>query len=385
MPQTLTHAFISKHLEPKRYFDITPGLHLYVKANGAKYWVVRCTVNGKRCDKGLGTPTHISLSEARAKARDIRQMIHKGLNPFAKKIDEKDSRQPKFKDFADAFIEVNKAQWRNSKHTDQWSNTLRDYAYPFIGQLDLDAITTDHILQILEPIWTEKPETASRIRGRLERILSAATTRGFRSGVNPAAWRGHLENILPRPNKIKRVVHHAALPYGQMQKLLSTLWNKDCLSALALEFLILTAVRTSEVRFARHQEIEGDVWIIPAHRMKAGYEHRVPLCSRALEIVGIAKSIYGKSEYIFHRLGRPLSNVAMSKLLKGVSPGITVHGFRSSFRDWVAEETNFSRDLAEMALSHRISNQVEAAYRRGDLLAKRRELMNAWATYCSTQ
>ena len=383
MPQTLTHAFISKQLLPKRYFDSTPGLHLYVKPSGAKYWVVRRTINGKRRDKCIGTPAQLSLAEARTKALEIRQMIHKGQNPFVEARDAKESIQPKFQFFAKAYIESNKAQWRSLKHIDQWHNTLRDYAYPVIGHLSLDDIKTDHILRILEPIWTEKPETASRIRGRLERVLSAATTRGFRTGMNPAIWRGHLENILPKPNKIKRVVHHAAIPYAEVADFVSTLREKDCVSALALEFLLLTAARTSEVRFARHLEIQDDVWIIPAEKMKAGSEHRVPLCARAIEIIEIAESIYGKSEYLFHRLGRPLSNVAMSKLLKGIAPGFTVHGLRSSFRDWVAEETDHSRELAEMALSHRIKNQVEAAYRRGDLLAKRRTLINDWSEYCN--
>lgn len=382
MPQTLTHAFISKPLQPKRYFDTVPGLHLYVKRSGTKYWVLRCTVNGKRYDKGLGSLSDTSLAEAREQALDVRRQIRNGKNPFIKGVTATTSQAPTFETFAHWYIESNKSQWTNSKHIDQWHNTIRDYANPVIGKIPLDKINTDHIHEILEPIWTQKPETASRIRGRIERILGAATTKGYRSNANPALWRGHLENLLPKSSKRRRVKHHPAVPYQQVRESIASLRGKDCLSALALEFLILTAARTSEVRFARHSEIHNDVWIIPSERMKAGIEHRVPLCLRALQIIAISKSIYGESEFLFHRLGRPLSNVAMSKLLRSINPGFTVHGFRSTFRDWVAEETEYTGELAEMALAHRIPNQVEAAYRRGDLLSKRRQLMNDWSAYC---
>ena len=386
MPQTLTHAFISKPLAPKRYFDTTRGLHLYVKSSGAKYWVLRYTLNGKRRDYGLGAYPQASLADARARVLELRTMLTKGIDPLETQIESTTVQPqiPTFKAFATDYIDTNQAQWKNAKHIDQWRNTFRDYANPIIGDVPISEIETEHILRILSPIWSVKPETASRLRGRMDRVLGSATTRGLRSGVNPAQWRGHLENVLPRPQRIRRIVHHAAIPYRRVNEVVAALREKNCVSALALEFLILTAARTGEVRFIRADEIVDDMWIVPADRMKAGREHRVPLTPRCLEILEIAKSVYGKADYIFHRKGKPLSNVAMAKLLEGIVPGFTVHGFRSTFRDWAAEVTEHSGEVVEMALAHRIGNQVEAAYRRGDLLEKRRQLMLDWIRYCNT-
>ena len=384
MPQYLTHAFVSKPLKAGRYFDTTRGLHMYVKPNGKKFWVYRFTFSGKRHDMGLGPYPEINLSSARSKAQEARSQIIKGVNPVIKERPpiEVHSISPKFCDFAEEYITINSAQWRNPKHVAQWHSTMRDYVYPIIGQLKLEAINTEHILSILNPIWTCKTETASRVRGRIERILSAAITRNLRSSPNPAIWRGHLENILPKPKKIQRVKHHAALPYSEIKNVITQLRERDCMSALSLEFLILTASRTGEVRFASWDEIEGDVWVIPGERMKAGKEHRVPLTERCMDILRVAKSTYGEKEYIFHTKGSPLSNVAMAGLLDRIAPGFTVHGFRSTFRDWVAEETLHSGEVAEMALAHQIQNRVEASYRRGNLLARRRTLMQDWANYC---
>jgi len=384
MPQHLTHAFVSKLLESGRYFDTTRGLHIYVKPNNTKFWVYRFTYCGKRHDMGLGPYPEVSLSNARLKAQEARSQVMNGINPVIKELPpiETLSISPKFRDFADEYIQLNSVQWRNPKHVAQWHSTMRDYVYPIIGGLRLEVINTEHILTILNPIWASKTETASRLRGRIERILSAAITRGLRPGPNPAIWRGHLENILPKPKKIQRVKHHAALPYSEIKSVVSQLRERDCMSALSLEFLILTASRTGEVRFATWEEIEEDVWVIPGERMKAGKEHRVPLTERCIEILKLSKSIYSETKYIFNTKGNPQSNVAMATLLEGIAPGFTVHGFRSTFRDWVAEETLHSGEVAEMALAHQIQNRVEASYRRGNLLARRRSLMQDWSNYC---
>ncbi len=386
MPKFLTNAAISRPLDEGRYFDTTKGLHLYVKPNGKKYWVYRFTHNKKRHDLGLGSYPGTPLSEARNRALEARSKLAVGVSPLAIKIESTAIEPPKiaFREFAEAHINLNSAEWRNSKHVSQWHNTMRDYVYPVIGHLPLESITTEHILSILMPIWTQKTETASRIRGRIERILSAAITRGLRPGPNPAVWRGHLETVLPAMKRANRVKHHRAIPYSQIQGVLQELRNRDCISAFALEFLILTASRSGVVRFAKWEEIEGNVWVIPSSKMKVTREHKVPLTPRCIEILDTAKSIYGGEEYIFHRHGKPLSNVAMSGLLERIKPGFTVHGFRSTFRDWVAEETDHSGEVAEMALAHQISNRVEAAYRRGNLLMRRRQLMEDWEKFCGS-
>lgn len=383
MKKSLTHAFISKDLSPGRYFDTTTGLHLYVKQGGRKYWILRYSHNKKSGEKCLGAYPNIGLSEARILAIELRASIKKGILP-TKEVPTIEATQPTFKEVATDYISTHAPKWKNPKHIDQWSNTLRDYVYPVIGDLPIDQINIEHILTFLKPIWTLKTVTASRVRGRVERILGAATVRGLRSGMNPAQWKGHLEHILPTPKGIKRVEHHAALPYKQIHQLVSELQTRECVSALALEFLILTATRTSEVIFAKWSEIEGDVWIIPAHRMKAKVEHRVPLTQRCVEILNIVRSVYGESEFIFHRNKKPMSTAAMSKLLSGIAPDYTVHGFRSTFRDWVAEETEHAGDVAEMALAHKIASSVEASYRRGNLLSRRRRLMDDWTNYCNS-
>lgn len=384
MAQSLTNQFVSKPLTCGRYFDTTIGLHLYVKKNGRKYWIYRYCINGKRHDLGMGPYPGIPLSEARARANEYRGLILRGQEPLKLKHSnyQVTPKQISFKEFADDFVATNKSQWKNKKHTAQWSNTLRDYVYPHIGTKDLESINTEDILNILSPIWDTKTETAIRIRGRIERILSAAITRGLRKSPNPAIWKGHLQNILPRIKKLSRIKHHPAMPYPQIKSFIQLLRDKECVSALALEFLILTGARTSEVLFAKWSEIDEDVWIIPAERMKAEREHRVPLSSRCLAIIKVSKSLYGESQFIFHRNRKPLSNMAMANLLKRSHPGCTVHGFRSSFRDWVSEETEFSGELAEMALAHSIGSRVESAYRRGDLLNRRRILMDSWQQYC---
>jgi integrase len=384
MKKPLTYAFISKDLPPGRYFDSIGNLHLYVKDSGRKYWIFRYTHNKKPGEKCLGSFPDLGLSEARDLTVNLRADVKRGILPKKTELTEQIKAKPTFRQVAEDYIKTHSPKWKNEKHVSQWSNTLRDYVYPFIGEMPVDEITLEHILQILKPIWVEKTETASRVRGRIEKILGSSTVLGLRSGHNPAQWRGYLEHILPATKSLKKVEHHPALPYRQVNAFLLGLHKKECLSALALEFLILTATRTGEVLFAKWSEIDGDVWIIPANRMKAKVEHRVPLTQRCLEILTTVRSIYGESEHIFHRGSKPMSNAAMSKLLDGLAPGYTVHGFRSTFRDWVAEETEHSGDVAEMALAHKIASSVEASYRRGNLMARRRRLMEDWETYCST-
>jgi integrase len=270
--------------------------------------------------------------------------------------------------------------WWNHKNEKQWINTLTTYAYPVIGKLELDSITTEHVLKILEPIWTIKNQTSSRLRGRIERIMGAAISQGLRQQPNPAIWKGHLEHLLPAHRKSEK--HHEALPYAEIPELMAHLENTRAVSILALQFTILTAARTGEVRFAEWNEIKDDVWVIPAHRMKAKREHQVPLCSRALELLKEAHHLAKDSNFIFNNYGKPLSSMAMLMAIRRYRTGLTVHGFRSSFRDWVSEETTHSSEVAEMALAHTITNKVEAAYRRGILLERRRALMLDWEKFC---
>jgi integrase len=332
----------------------------------------------------LGPFPEITLSAARSRAIDLRGAILRGEDPIKRIDPSKEDKPivPTFFEFAEDYITQNQDEWKNKKHIDQWRNTLRDYVYPLIGSKLLDEINTDDLLNVLRPIWKSKTETATRIRGRIERILSAATSRQLRYGPNPASWRGHLDNLLPTIKKSRRVKHHAAMPHHLVKEFIRKLREKDCISALALEFLILTSVRTSEALYAKWSEINEDVWVIPEGRMKAEKEHRVPLTSRCLTILNLAKSLAGESEFIFHKNGRPLSNMAMANVLKRIHPEYTVHGFRSTFRDWVSEETEYSGELAEMALAHTIGNRVESAYRRGDLLNRRRFMMDSWLQYC---
>jgi len=385
----LTDIVIKNLTQAGRYTDNnTKGLHLWVKSANQKYWVLRYTINGKRNAVSLGAYPDISLKLARERAIEVRNSINKGQCPAndrkaAKKIVLGPcTKALTFKAFALQHIQANRPKWRNPKHAAQWVSTVTTYAFPIIGDLPLDEIDTEHIVKVLNPIWYSKAETASRVRGRIERILSAAITLKHRPTNNPAVWKGHLENILPIARPTNK--HHEALPYKQIPEFMAKLHDLDSLSALALEFTILNASRTNEVLQATRAEVEGDVWTIPAERMKAGKKHQVPLCPRSLQILEIAKSNDPESSYLFSNNGKHLCNMAMLVLARRLSNGITVHGFRSSFRDWVSEETDHSPEVAEMALAHTIGNKVEQAYRRGKLLERRRLLMQDWAAYCLT-
>lgn len=377
---------------PGRYTDaLVKGLHLWVKKNGSKYWILRFTKNKKQQNMSLGAFPSTSVASARLKAQELRDLIANGENPLEVKKGQELARDIEsrtnitFRDFALEIIQTKSIEWSNPKHAAQWEYTLREYAFPIIGDKSLDEINLEDILKILTPIWQTKTETASRLRGRIEWILAAATVRKLRSGINPALWRGLLQTILPAPKRFKKVEHHAALPYKEIPQFMSELKNVSTISALALEFLILNANRTSEVTDALRNEVNDDLWVIPRDRMKARLEHRVPLCQRSRDILQIAKTMDPESKFLFSKNGKKLSNMAMTMLLRKMRPNITVHGFRSAFRDWVSEETNHSPEVAEKALAHTIRNQVEAAYRRGDLLERRRILMQDWQNYCHPQ
>jgi len=378
---------------PGRYTDpLTKGLHLWVKPSLQKYWIYRYTLQGKRRNLGLGAFPATPIKEARLKAQRACLEVSEGLDPIEQRMATKappnaELKGPTFEEFALSWVSQNQGAWKNSKHAAQWVYTLREFAFPHIGDMEVKEISEADILRVLQPIWLDKTETASRLRGRLERILSAARVQGLRDGFNPATWKGHLEAVLPSAKRVKRQKgekHHKALPYRAIPGFMARLREQGGLGALALEFTILTASRTSEVLKAKKVEVQDDLWIIPPERMKAGKEHRVPLCRRALEILEIARYLSEHSEYLFSTKPTPMSNAAMSSVLKRMSVDVTVHGFRSTFRDWVAEETDHSHEVAEMALAHTVANKVEAAYRRGDLLQRRRKLAEDWQAYCES-
>jgi integrase len=376
------------------------GLYLRVTPTGAKSWVFRFQLDGKRRDMGLGPFPDISLADARGKAAALRQQRHGGTDPLeARRAERAQARLETakgrtFRQVAEEFIARNESGWRNAKHRDQWRNTLATYVYPTLGEIPVAAIDAGLVLQVLDPIWNTKPETASRVRGRIEAILDAAKVRGFRDGPNPAQWRGNLALLLPARGKVRKVEHHAALPYDRIAEFMAVLRTRQGMAARALEFAILTAARTGEILGARWGEINlGErLWTIPAARMKSGREHRVPLSEAALAVLEAVKPLAlatsGKPELtapVFPgpRRALPMSNMVLLMLLRRMGRGdLTAHGFRSTFSDWAAERTAFPREVVEMALAHAVENRVEAAYRRGDLFDKRRQLMETWDRVC---
>lgn len=394
MSSAFSDSFIRNIKTPGRYTDAaTQGLNLQVKANGGKYWAVRYLFQDKRQDLSLGSYPKVTLKEARIRATAARAQLNAGQRPEPTwkpqplcKEQQNAPSKVTFRQYAADCIAAKRAEWKNAKHAEQWSSTIDMYANPVIGNKPIDAVDMDDVLAILVPIWQTKTVTATRLRGRLEWIIASATTRGLRAGVNPATWRGLLETVLPKPGKIANEQHHPALDYRLVHGLIGQLQDVDGVAALALEFLVLNANRTGEVIGGRREEVsENAIWTIPGARMKAGKEHRVPLGQRSLELLQMAKSFDPGSDYLFSRNGKPLSNMAMSMLLRRLGYSITVHGFRSTFRDWVAEETNHSPEVAEKALAHAIANKVESAYRRGDLIEPRRWLMADWEQYCVTR
>lgn len=374
------------------------GLNLRVTESGGKFWAFRFMLDGKAREMGLGALHSLSLSDARLRATECRKLLLQGKDPVKARDSIKAkaklsaAREKTFQQCAEAYIEAHKAGWRNPKHIQQWSNTLASYVYPVFGGLPVQEIDVTLVMKVLEPVWKIKTETASRLRGRIETILDWAKVREYRKGENPARWRGHLENLLPARSKVQKVKHQPALPYMEIGDFMGLLKEHEGMAALALQFTILTACRTSEAIGATWDEIDFSekVWIIPETRIKAGREHRVPLPQAALNVLKKAQKENNgqqskKDNWVFagQRKGKPLSNMAMLSLLGRINrKDITVHGFRSSFRDWAAEQTNFPREVAEAALAHATGDKVEAAYRRSDFFEKRRQMMDAWARYC---
>lgn len=368
------------------------GLYLQIGRTGSKSWVLCFTLHGRSREMGLGEVAIVSLAEARHKAISCRKLLHDEIDPIeARRLERQGARVVAsqaitFDSCSEAYIEAHAAGWRNSKHADQWRNTLKTYASPVLGALPVQAIDTALVMTVLEPIWRSKTETASRVRGRVEAVLDWAAVRQYRQGDNPARWRGHLDHLLPQRAKVQKVVHHPALPFDDMNRFMATLQQQGGVAAAGLSFQILTACRTGEIIRARWSEIDEAkrLWVVPAQRMKAGREHRVALSSEALRLLSALRDVR-QSDYVFpgQKPEKPLSNMAFLALLKRMGRSdLTVHGFRSSFRDWAAERTAYPREVVEMALAHTISNKVEAAYRRGDLFEKRIQLMQDWAEHC---
>ena len=389
----LTALQVQKLSKPGYHAD-GAGLHLCVKATGGKSWIFRYRYGGKEREMGLGALHTVTLAEAREKALAQRKLLLDGVDPLAAKQASEVQRKLAeasvitFDTAATSYIASHRAGWKNEKHAEQWTNTLTTYASPVFGSLPVADITTPLVLRVLEPIWTTKTETASRVRGRVEKILDWCKTQGYRTGDNPAAWRGHLENLLSAPQKTKKVEHHPALPWREIGAFMQALRTMPGAAALATEFIILTNCRTSEAIEARWSEIDTveKRWTIPAARMKAAKEHTIPLSDAALAVLQRLKAETKEGEFVFPggKKNTPLSNMACLALLKRMGRSdLTVHGFRSSFRDWAGEATAHPREVIEHAMSHQLKDKAEAAYQRGSLLERRRVLMADWANYCA--
>jgi len=385
------------HLSARRVATLAnPGLYadgdgLYLQvAPGGKSWIFRYMLHGRSHKLGLGSVNAVSLADARDGAREMRSMLAKGIDPFTERNRQRaaqrlaEAKAVTFSDCCTAYIDAHEASWRNAKHRGQWTATLATYVEPIIGKLPVQDIDAPIVLRVLEPIWQTKTETATRVRQRIEAVLDWARVKEYRVGENPARWRGHLDKLLPKPAKLKKVQHHPALPFLDIHDFMTDLRAVDGIAARALELVILTAVRTSEAIGARRTEfdLKAALWTIPGERMKAEKAHTVPLSPRVLAIIKSMRE--HDSEWIFPGLreGKPLSNMAMLATLKRMNRAdLTVHGFRSTFRDWASEQTAYAHEVCEMALAHKIKDKAEAAYRRGDLLDKRRRLMIDWAKY----
>lgn len=386
----LSARFVATVTEPGRHSD-GAGLYLAVTTSGARKWVFMFRFDGKQREMGLGSARDVPLAKAREKAAEVRAILAEGRNPLEvrRAAQAETARLPTFGQVADAHIDGMEAGWRNPKHVAQWRMTLGDTYCATIRQKPVDQVSTDDVVSILRPIWLSKAETAARLRGRIEAVLSSAKVQGHRTGENPATWRGHLALLLPPRKKLQRG-HHPALEYKQMPGFIAKLRAANGVAARALEFLIATAARTGEITGATWGEFDFDqkVWVIPAERMKSGRTHRVPLTDRALEVVEGMKVLRltgAPDEVVFpgRKDGSTLSDMSLKAVLKRLGHGsITSHGFRSSFRDWAGDATSFPRDLAEAALAHAVGDQTERAYRRGDALARRREMMEAWSRFC---
>lgn len=384
------------------------GLVMQVTKTGTKSWLLRVLVGGKRREIGLGGYPDVTLAGAREKARELREKIQNGIDPVAERQAARNALAAAvasaltFQQAAEKYIAANETGWKNEKHRKQWSSTLETYAYPKIGKLPVSAIETAHIVSIIEPLWSDRTETASRLRGRIENVLDWAAVRGYRKRENPARWKGHLDQILPARNKVQKVVHHAALDYRAVNSFITTLRQVEGMGARALEFAILTAARSGEVRGATWNEIdrEARLWIVPAGRMKAEKEHSIPLSDEALALIDNLPRMAGCNLIFPNATNGVLSDMTLTGVIRRMDETnekaggagwkdragkiITAHGFRSTFRDWAGETTAFPREVIEHALAHQLKDKAEAAYQRGTLLDKRRRLMAEWARFCTT-
>lgn len=388
----LTALTVSRLGEPGLHFvGGVSGLALQVLPTGGRTWILRISIGGRRRDMGLGGYPDVTLASARDAARRARELVRDGIDPIEQGRAAKRalalaqlSRTITFRDAAEAYVAGQEAGWKNPKHRAQWGSSLAAYAYPVLGSMPVDEIDLAHVSRVLDPIWTTKTETASRVRGRIEQVLDWAAARGHRSGPNPARWRGHLDKLFPKPSKVARPQHHRALPIADIGAFMSELRASAGVGARALEFAILTAARSSEVRGATWSEMDlaAKVWTIPGARMKAGREHRVPLSKDAMSVLASLPPGASSDNVFQASRGGELSDMTLSAVMRRMAaPGVP-HGFRSTFRDWVAEHTAYPSEVAEMALAHSIGNKVEAAYRRGDLFEKRRRLAEDWAAFC---
>lgn len=388
----LSVAAVAAKTKPGLYADGL-GLYLQIAKGGSKSWIFRYMLAGKPRKMGLGSVHTVPLKLARERAAEQRLKLLDADDPIEKRKAERLEKLAAsatiltFKQAAETYIKSHRSGWSNIKHAAQWTATLEAYVYPVFGDLAVSRVDVGLVMKALEPIWTTKPETATRVRGRVESILDWATARGYRQGENPARWRGHLDKLLPARSKVAKVKHHAALPYVEIGAFVGDVRKMEGISPKALEFAILTATRTGEAVGARWSEIdtENALWTIPAGRMKGKKEHRIPLSDRALEILASLPR-EKDAEYVFigEKKGQPLSNMSLLMTLRRMKrDDLTTHGFRSTFRDWAAEQTAYPNELLEMALAHTVSDKTEAAYRRGDMMEKRRRLMQDWAAYCA--
>jgi integrase len=380
------------NIKAKGLYPDGGGLYLRVTPTGTKSWIFRFTRGGVTHDMGLGPVASISLARARELTAEAGRKRLEGRDPIRAREAERaaarrlEAGAATFTYCAEQFIASREIGWRDPRHAKLWRSTLHTYAYPILGELPVAAIDTTLIMRVLEPIWASKPETASRVRSRMEAVLDWAKVRGFRDGENAARWRGHLDHLLPASSKVRRVRHHPALPYAEMPAFMEALRSNDGIAPRALEFAILTAARTREALLAAWGEIDfgARVWAVPADRMKGGNEHRVPLCDRAVAILREMQEIR-QNELLFpgFKLGRPLCNMSLRRVLHDLRPGMTTHGFRSTFKDWASETTSFPDHVSEAALAHVSADKVRSAYARSDLFDKRRKLMEAWERHCA--
>lgn len=392
----LSDRFVKRNdLKPGLYSD-GGGLGLQVSAFNTKAWVFRYMMAGRPRKMGLGDVELVSLAQAREKRREAYALVKDGIDPIDARAARKAAqaaaaaRAMTFKECAAGYIAAHKPGWKSAKHAGQWESTLETYAYPTIGKLQVQDVESVHIQKILQPIWNEKTETANRVRGRIEKVLDRAKALGLRNGDNPARWRGNISELFPARSQVAPVEHHPALPYADLPAFMAKLRDKQGVSARALEFTILTGCRTGDTIGARRSEVNGSLWTIPRARVKGKKgarkaDHIIPL---SIDALAALEAVSEDGDYLFPggKEGMGLSNAAMSELLKGMgyaSDVATVHGFRSTFRDWVADRTNYPNEMAEIALAHTVADKVEAAYRRGNMLEKRRRMMEDWSFYCA--